>query len=134
MSVRVGDRSQGKLQVLRSAQDLIMYTMQICKNERVFPKSQRWMMTQKIVNENIDLVTCIRRANSARADDPDEIQYRRNQQVEAKAHIEALLTLIDIAFNVFDIDPKKIEHWTSLACETSELLHAWAKSDQKKSK
>ena len=80
MTVRAGERKEGKLQVLNLSLQLATYTLQICRNEKVFPKSQRWIMTQRIVNECLDAVTCIRRANAVLAQDEQSIAYRRAQQ------------------------------------------------------
>lgn len=130
MSVRVGDRSEGKLQVLRAANDLCKYTLQICRNEKVFPKSQRWIMTQRIVNESLDAMTCIRRANTARLDQDEEKAYRRSQQMEARCHLDALLSLIDLAYGAFGIETYRVEHWTELVNSTILLLRAWSKSER----
>lgn len=130
MSVRVGDRSEGKLQVLRASKDLCAYTLQVCKNEKVFPKSQRWIMTQRIVNESLDVMTCIRRANTARLDQSDEKKYRYEQQMEARCHIDALLSLIDLAYQSFGIETYRVEHWVKLADETMRLLQGWIKSER----
>lgn len=130
MSVRVGDRSEGKLQVLCAAKDLCKYTRQVCKNEKVFPKSQRWIMTQKIVNESLDAMTCIRRANTARLDQDEEKVYRKAQQMEARCHLDALLSLIDLAYEAFGIETYRIEHWTELVQATLLLLKAWSKSEK----
>ena len=54
MSVRKGDRTQGKLEVLNLAMNLCTHTLQLCRNEKYFPKSQRWLLTQKIANEAVD--------------------------------------------------------------------------------
>ncbi len=118
------------MQVLRAARKLNVYTIQICKNENVFPKSQRWIMSQRIANEALDVLTCIRRANAARADKPSEKEYRAAQQMEAKCHLEALLSLIDLAYEVFGIETKKIDFWTNLADETLGLLDRWRRSEK----
>lgn len=41
MSVRKGDRGEGKLQVLNKARELKSYSLGIIKNEKHFPKSTR---------------------------------------------------------------------------------------------
>lgn len=43
MSVRKCDRNEGKLQVLNLSLNLAVYTLQICHNEKVFPKSQPFL-------------------------------------------------------------------------------------------
>lgn len=134
MSVRKSERSQGKLQVLNLAKDLCVYTLTICKNEKIFPKSGRWLITSKIAGEAVDAMTCIRRANAVLVgngdDSASEYAYRRAQQLEAHAHINALLSLIDIAFALNSIEPHRIEYWTQLAVETDEKLKAWMRSDK----
>lgn len=128
MSVVSGKRKEGKLQVLRSARDLVVYTLRACKNEKIFPKSYRWMMTQKIVNEAMDILGCIRRANATMVDTETNYQYRHQQQSEAYAHVEALLSFIDIAYEVLGIDSRKVEHWTGLAMDTESKLQGWSRS------
>lgn len=128
MSVVSGKRKEGKLQVLRVARELVVYTLRACKNEKIFPKSYRWMMTQKIVNEAMDLLGCIRRANATMADTEANYQYRHQQQSEAFAHVEALLSFIDVAYEVLGIDSRKVEHWTGMAVETESKLQAWSRS------
>lgn len=136
MSVRKSDRSESKLEVLNKAKDLADYTIRICRNEKVFPKSCRWIMSQRIVNECLDAITCIRRANATYIADGNKqsFEYRIMQQTQAHAHIDALLTLIDIAFNVYDIEGRRIEYWTGLAVETDDALKAWMKADKERFK
>ena len=43
MSVRKGDRGEGKLQVLNKARELKKYSLARLKNEKTFPKSTRWL-------------------------------------------------------------------------------------------
>lgn len=134
MSVRKGDRGEGTLQVLNDCRILASYTIQICRNEKVFPKSQRWIMSQRIVNECVDAMTCIRRANSVMVYTSEDFKYRRVQQVEAHAHLDALLSLIDLAFTSFDIEARKIEYWTGLALSTDDKLKSWMKADKQRYK
>lgn len=51
MSVRKGDRGEGKLQVLNKARELKKYTLGLIKSEKHFPKSTRWIYASPIVNE-----------------------------------------------------------------------------------
>ena len=77
-------------------------------------------MTQRIVNECLDAVTCIRRANAVLVQDEQGRAYRHAQQIEAHSHIGALLSLIDLAHRVFGIELRRVEHWTRLAVETGD--------------
>lgn len=136
MSVRKGERSEGKLQVLKLSADLCVYTLKLCKNETIFPKSQRWLLTSKIANEAVDVMSCVRRANSVLlAASPtleSDYAYRHSQQVEAHSHIGALYSLMDIAYQMNGIEEHRIEYWTQLAMETDEKLKAWMRSDKER--
>ena len=138
MSVRVGDRQQGKLQVLNKARVLKRYTLAVLKNDKYFPKSVRWMYAQPIHQELRAACSCIRRANAVRVSDTinkeNEYKYRRMQQVEAYAHLEALLDLIDDVYLARYISRRQAEHWTQLIVETEEYLMAWVRSDAERYK
>ena len=50
MSVPEGKRTESKLEVQTKARELAKYTTEICSNEKVFPKRDRWCITNRIVN------------------------------------------------------------------------------------
>lgn len=130
MSVRVGDRSEGTLGVLNDIANLGAYTIQICRSEKVFPKSSRWVMAKPIVDECIGALTCVRRANAVFVDTVSDFEYRRNQQVQAHSHLDAMLSLIDLAYSSFGIESKRIEYWTGLVLKADDRLKSWMKSDK----
>ena len=134
MSVRKGDRGEGKLQVLNKARELKKYSLTIVKSEKNFPKSTRWLYASPIVNEVREACICIRHANSVYVTTEDEYNYRRMEQVKAHAHLDALLDLIDDAYDAGYISGKQVEYWTGLILHTDDLLKAWIKSDKEKRK
>lgn len=134
MSVIKAKRSEGKLEILTQANNLAVYTVQICKNEKYFPKRDRWIMTQHIVREALDVLTCIKRANAVNVATWDDYRYRRAQQVEAYSHAEALLTLLDVAYLTLSIESARIEFWTGQIISTENLLKKWRESDRKRYK
>jgi len=134
MSVRKGDRGEGKLQVLNKARELKKYSLTIVKSEKNFPKSTRWLYASPIVNEVREACICIRHANSVYVTTEDEYNYRRMEQVKAHAHLDALLDLIDDAYDAGYISGKQVDHWTGLILNTDDLLKAWIKSDKEKHK
>lgn len=134
MSVIKAKRSEGKLQVLIQANNLCVYTVQICKNEKYFPKRDRWIMTQHIVHEALDVLCCIKRANAINVATWEDYKYRRAQQVEAYSHAEALLTLLDVAYITLCIESQRIEFWTSQIISVENLLKKWRESDRKRYK
>ena len=134
MSVRKGDRGEGKLQVLNKARELKKYSLTIVKSEKNFPKSTRWLYASPIVNEVREACICIRHANSVYVTTEDEYNYRRMEQVKAHAHLDALLDLIDDAYDAGYISGKQVEYWTGLILNTDDLLKSWIKSDKEKHK
>jgi len=132
MSVISGKRQQGRLVVLNHAYELCKYTLSVLKNEKVFPKSYRWLLNQKIADECVNALSCIRRANAVNVKSKQNYEYRHNQQMKAYAHLEALLGLIDVAFNVLAIDADRVEYWTGLILETEKCLANWARSDKRR--
>ena len=52
------------------------------------------------------------------------------QRIDAHSHIEALLSLIDIAYVLNNIPEKKIIYWTKLATDTDNALRYEIKLEQ----
>lgn len=134
MSVIKAKRKPGKFEILPKVREMCAYTITICKNEKNFPKRDRWILTQPIVNEALAVMTCIRRANAVRVVEPEDYTYRRSQQVEAFSHAEALLSLIDIAYTELGIESDRVEYWTGLVLEVEDKLKGWRKSDRERYK
>lgn len=132
MSVIKAKRAPGKFEVLVKARNLCVYTLGICKNEKSFPKRNRWILTQPIVNEALAMLSCIRRANAVRVVRAEDYVYRRGQQAEAYARAEALLALIDLAYNVLGLEARRVEYWTGLVLEAEDKLKNWQKSDRER--
>ena len=132
MSVIKAKRQEGKLSVLVKAREMCVYTVTICKNEKNFPKRDRWILTQPIVSEALAIMSCIRRANAVNVETKEDYIYRRQQQIEAYSRCEAMLTLMEVAYKVLSIDSERIEYWTGLVIETENLLQRWKRSDKER--
>jgi len=130
MAVVKGNRQEGKLEVITKCRILCAYTIQVCRSEKIFPKKNRWLLTQKIVNEALESMTCLRIANSVRVQVRSDYDFRRAKQIEAYGHLEALLTLIDLAYEALSIETARIENWTKAVLETEGLLQRWRKADR----
>ena len=130
MSVLKAKRDGGKLTVLTKAREMCGYTITICKNEAHFPKRDRWILTQPIVTESLEIMSCIRRANSIRVETQMDYDYRRSQQVQAYGHAEAMLTLMSIAYEVLNVDHDRVEFWTGLVLDVETLIQKWRNSDK----
>ena len=133
MAVIKAKRKEGELEVLVKAKELCKYTLDMCKAEKHFPKRDRWILTQKIASEAIDTYGCIRKANAIRVTERCDYELRRTYQMEAYAHTDTLLGLIEIA-SVMDNVCINAEHWTGLADEVQKRMLGWRKSDRERYK
>ncbi len=132
MSVPKGKRTESKLQVLVELQTLCVYTIQICKNEKNFPKRDRWILTQHIVKAATDAYALARKANAVRVVTMEDYKYRRGCQVECKSCLEALLGMIDIAYISLNLESERVEFWTRQVISAEEKLSAWRSADRKR--
>lgn len=132
MSVPKGCRTESKLQVLVELQALATYTIQICKNEKNFPKRDRWILTQHIVKLAVDAYALARKANAVRVVTMEDYKLRRGWQVECRSSLEALLGLIEIAYLALPLESERVEFWTRSVMSAEEKLTAWRNSDRKR--
>ena len=132
MSVPKGCRTEGKLQVLTDLQALCVYTIQICKNEKNFPKRDRWILTAHIVRHAVDAYSFARQANAVRVATMEDYKLRREYQIRCRTNLEALLGLIEIAYTTLNLSGDRVEFWTKSVISAEEKLSAWRSSDRKR--
>jgi len=132
MSVVKSKRGQGKLLVYTRANELAVYTITICANEKHFPKRYRWCITNKIVECAVTINNCVTAGNSVYIGDGDEDakKLRRQYQTKALAETYALLSMIDIAYRTFGIESSRVEFWTRLVKDVQGLIRSWRKSEK----
>lgn len=134
MSVPKGCRTESKLQVLVELQALCTYTIQICKNEKNFPKRDRWILTQHIVKLAVDAYALARKANAVRVITMEDYKLRRGYQIECRSSLEALLGLIEIAYMALNLEGSRVEFWTKSVMSAEDRLSAWRNGDRKRFK
>ena len=134
MSVVKSKRGEGKLVVITKSNELAVYTIKICSNEKNFPKHYRWCITNKIVDAALDINNFAIKANAVFVTSAEDISIRKNYQMQAIASAYSLLSMIDIAYRTFGIESSRIEYWTGLITEVLRLLRQWRKSDKERYK
>ncbi len=132
MSVPKGCRTEGKLQVLTDLQVLCVYTIQICKNEKNFPKRDRWILTAHIVRHAVDTYSFARQANAVRVATMEDYKLRREYQIRCRTSLEALLGLIEVAYITLSLSGDRVEFWTKSVIGAEEKLSAWRSGDRKR--
>ncbi len=136
MAVVKGDRSKTseKLETAEMLKGLCVYTIQITKNEKNFPKRDRWIMTQPIVHEAIKAYTHARKANAVEVVTMEDYKERRAHQVKCRGCLEALINLIEIAQITLSLEEERVAYWTEYAMNCENMLKAWRASDRKRYK
>lgn len=134
MSVPKHERNEGNFLVITNAEALVKYTLQITSNEKNFPKRYRWSLTSKIVDSSIAFFSDLKRANAVHVVTVEDKILRRSYQVRALAEIDALIGLMQIAYDVFSVDSDRAEYWTRLVMEEQILIREWRKSDNERFK
>lgn len=134
MSVRKPDRRQGDFGVITEAEELVKYTIEITTNEKNFPKRYRWCLTNKIVEQATAMFADLSSANNIKVTTPEDKALRRSYQVRALAEIGAMLGLMQIAYDVFNVDADRAEYWTRKIKREMTLIRSWRDSDKERYK
>lgn len=134
MSVPEGKRTESKLAVQSKAKALAAHTVTICSNEKVFPKRERWAVTNRIVSAALTIMEEIDVANDIYVSTKDDFQLRRRSQTVALSHTAKLLGLMELAYVKYGISGQRMEYWTGLVIEVRELAKKWRQSDKERFK
>ena len=135
MSVVAGKRGTGDLTVITKANDLVDYTLQICTNEKSFPKRYRWCVTNRIIDITYEICDLIIHANAVyvRPED-DSLSRRLSYQTRALEMTEVLLNQIQRAYRRFSLESGRVEYWTGLIEEIQRLIRGWRSADKERYK
>ena len=129
MAVVKSKRKKSELEVLTKARKLAAHTINMCNNEKMFPKRRRWQITGDIVNQARTVHNCIRKGNSVFVKIDNDYKLRRDYQNMALAEVDALLGNMDLAYEILKVSAKRLDYWVGLAIEVQALIRAWRKSD-----
>lgn len=133
MSVPQGERSHAKLEVMVKAQDLLIYTLQITKNKKVFTEEFQAPVTDEIIKTAQSIFYDAWEANNIRvAGNPDAWRERRTLQQRAARKCNRLLAQMQVAQRVLHFKTKRLKYWGGKTIEVRNLLRAWCDADQKR--
>lgn len=134
MSVPSSQRAENKLQALKDTFAMTTYTIQMCENEKVFPKKCRWNLCSRIIDQCLYAVIHIRQANRINAVDDESFSRRAELQNQVLLDFEALWGLMTIAFEAYSVPANKVETWSDLMLTAEERVMAWRTADIKRFK
>ena len=134
MSVAKGDRKETStnLETARALKGLCVYTIQICKNEKNFPKRDRWILTQPIVKCAVKAYAKAIEANAITVVKLDDYLMRRKCQMVARNKLKAMLALVEVAYDVLSLEESRLEYWTAYIKGCLNLLTRWRAADRKR--
>lgn len=130
MSVPEGKRTESQLAFQTKAIELANYTTTICNNNNIFPKRDRWLIANRIVSHAITILESTFEANDIYVASYDDYIERRKIQQLAKTTTSKLLALMELAYNKYNIEGRRIAYWTRLVEDERNLIHKWMKSDK----
>ena len=84
MAVPEGKRTESQLAFQTKAIELLEYTTTICNNNNIFPKRDRWMVANRIVDCAFIILECVFEANDVYVSTYDDYLDRRKIQQKAK--------------------------------------------------
>ncbi|MDD4012551.1 MAG: hypothetical protein PHI83_10430 [Sphaerochaetaceae bacterium] len=119
------------------SKQLCAFTYHKLKNEKLFPKRDRWLISTPIANAAFSAFCCIRRANRIRLAsyvDPALLQKRLELQIEARGYYDTLFSLIEIAQEElhFNLDDSDFEFWLKSIDSADAVLLKWNESDTRR--
>ena len=134
MSVAKGDRkdSSSNLETAKMLKGLCVYTVQICKNEKNFPKRDRWILTAPIVKCAVKAYAKVLEANAITVVKLDDYMMRRKCQVQARKKLKAMIGLVEIAYTTLSLEESRLEYWTGYIKGCMDILSKWRAADRKR--
>ena len=128
MSVHKDERSDSKLSLFVASRELACYTIQICKNPKVFLPEYS-VVTQEIVNLAMRIHGDLWTANNIVVRSKEDLTERSQLQERACRYCNQLLADIDIAHKLFHLSAKRVEFWTTKIVSVRNTTRNWKKSD-----
>lgn len=134
MSVAKGDRkeSSSNLETAKMLKGLCVYTIQICKNEKNFPKRDRWILTAPIVKCAVKAYAKVLEANAITVVNLDDYMMRRKCQIQARKKLKAMIGLVEIAYTTLSLEESRLEYWTGYIKGCMDILSKWRAADRKR--
>lgn len=134
MSVVKGDRkeSSSNLETAKMLKGLCVYTIQICKNEKNFPKRDRWILTAPIVKCAVKAYAKVLEANAITVVKLDDYMMRRKCQIQARKKLKAMIGLVEIAYTTLSLEESRLEYWTGYIKGCMDILSKWRAADRKR--
>lgn len=119
MSVVKGKRGESGMEFLHTARLLQIFTIQRCVT---FPKRYTFYIGQPIAACGTRIHELVKCGNSVYPTNAHEVQIRRDYFIEALAETQNLVSLIEVANELFGINKELMGQWAALIDEETRLI------------
>jgi len=130
MSVRTGDRTEGKITAVDASRLLIDYTYDRV-HDKTLPKSDRWLMSKTIWDDAANARAKLLRGNAIRVESREDAEARFLLLKEAIGHLDSLCASIDTLHIKELISDDRVKFWTKLATDMQNLTKAMLKANRR---
>lgn len=131
MSVIKSKRSTSEMEFLYNARQLHIHTIRKVAN---FPKRYTFYVSQPIAACATRIHECVKCANSIYPLNQHEVQIRRDYFLRANAELNNLVSLIEVANELFGIEMDALKYWMDIVEYEIRLVKAVMKSDRERYK
>lgn len=131
MSVIRSQRSDSKMEFIHTARELQIYSIKKCSN---FPKRYTFYISQPIANSATRIHEYVKMANSVYPTNAHEAQIRRDYLIRANAELNSLVSQIEVAQELFGLDPDVIKYWMDIVGKEIRLVKGVMKDDKERYK
>lgn len=131
MSVIKSKRGESDMEFVHTARQLQMHTIQKCVG---FPKRYTFYISQPIAESATKIHQCVKAANSVYPTNQHEAQIRRDYMIRANAELQSLVAQIEVAHEMFGLEPEKMKFWMELVERESRLIKGAMKKDRERYK
>lgn len=130
----VSDRKEGKYDSIIASIDLAAYVIKLTNNEKYFPKRYRFSIVKTLHDKVIEITDDLVMANEIYPENKIELEERLLFQKKARASCRSLMTLMQVAAEVFNISSGSLEYFTSCAVKLRNHITAWIIADKERFK
>lgn len=131
MSVVKSKRGESNMEFLYTARLLQIYSIRKCVG---FPKRYTFYVSQPIANAAVRVHENVKRGNSIYPANRHEAQMRRDYFIQAFAELQSMVSQIEAAAELFDIEPRTMEYWMGMVEKELRLIRSVMNRDRERYK
>lgn len=131
MSVIKSKRQESKMEFIHNARSLQIYTIKTCVK---LPKRYTFYLSQPIVQMTVNIHNDVKSANSIYPTNQHEVQMRRDYLLRANATLYSLVSQIEVAAEILDLESDKLKTWSKLIDAEIRLIKGVLKDDKERYK